>query len=170
MSPPDGDSEQHKGVVRALFNEEINVDDIPSQHICPLTQEPPVVGVYFDVPNRNGYTTDQVFERSQLYRWIATPGNLRSRQNISHPINQQFVPRPSAWNLVRPITANLQVLLHQERQASNLVLLNENPLTDDDRAQYDETMRALVDRFVPFIYLFFIFVMPRLLTSACPFL
>ncbi len=51
MSPPGEDSaqasEQHKGVVRALFNEEINVDDIPSQHICPLMQEPPAVGVYF---------------------------------------------------------------------------------------------------------------------------
>ncbi len=111
MSPPGGDSaqasEQHKGVVHALFNEEINVDDIPSQHICLLMQEPPVVDVYFDVPNRNGDTTDQVFERSQLYRWIATPGNLRSHQNVSHPINQQFAPRPSAWNLVCPITANL---------------------------------------------------------------
>jgi hypothetical protein len=116
VSPPEGDfaqaSEQHKGVVRALFNKEINVDDIPSQHICPLMQESPVVGVYFNIPDRNGDTTDQVFEWSQLYRWIATRGNLRSRQNISHPINQQFVPRPSAWNLVHPITANLQALLH----------------------------------------------------------
>ncbi len=112
MSPPGGDSaqasKQQEGAVCALFNKEINVDDIPSQHICPLMQEPPVVGVYFDVPDRNGDTTDQVFEWSQLYRWIATPGNLRSRQNVSHPINQQFVPRPSAWNLVRPITANLR--------------------------------------------------------------
>ena len=76
VSPPT--TERHKGVVCALFNEEVNVDNIPSQHICPLTQEPPVVGVYFDIPDRNGDTTDQVFERSQLYRWVATPGNLRS--------------------------------------------------------------------------------------------
>ncbi len=116
VSPPGRDSaqasEQHKGVVCALFNKEIYVDDIPSQHISPLTQEPPIVGVYFNVPNRHRDTTDQVFERSQLYRWIATSGNLRSRQNVSHPINQQFVPRPSAWNLVRPVTANLQALLY----------------------------------------------------------
>ncbi len=100
VSPPDADSdkahEQRKGVVRALFNQELNLHDIPSQHICPLTQEPPVVGVYFDVPDINGDVTDQVFERSQLYRWIATPGNMRMCQNISHPINQQFVPCPSA--------------------------------------------------------------------------
>ncbi len=110
VSPPT--TEQHKGVVCALFNEEVNVDNIPSQHICPLTQEPPIVGVYFDIPDRNGDTTDQVFERSQLYRWIGTPGNLRSCRNISHPINQQFAPRPSAWNLLRPVTADLQALLH----------------------------------------------------------
>jgi hypothetical protein len=82
LSPPGGDSdqasEQHEGVIRALFNQEVNVQDIPSQQICPLTQEPPVVGVYFDIPDRNGDTTNQVFERSQLYRWIATPGNMRS--------------------------------------------------------------------------------------------
>ena len=106
VSPPT--TEQHERVVCALFYKEVKVDDIPSHHICPLTQEPPVVGVYFDILDRNGDTTDQVFERSQLYRWIATPGDLRSRRNVSHPINQQFVPRPSAWNLVRPITANLR--------------------------------------------------------------
>jgi hypothetical protein len=82
VSPPGGDSaqasEQHEGVTPALFNKEVNVDDIPSQHICLLMQEPPVVGVYFDVPDRNRDTTEQVFEWSQLYRWIATPRNLRS--------------------------------------------------------------------------------------------
>ncbi len=93
---------------------------------------------------------------------------MRSRQNVSHPINQQFVPHPSAWNLVRPVTANLQTLLHSERQALNPILLDENPLTDDDIAQYNETIRALVDWFVPFIYVSCIYVWPRLLTSACP--
>jgi hypothetical protein len=69
MSPPGGDSaqasERHEGVVRALFNKEINVDDIPSQHICPLMQEPSVVGVYFDVPDRNGDTTNSLFHVNQ---------------------------------------------------------------------------------------------------------
>ncbi len=118
VSLPGGDSaqasEQHEGVLCALFGKEVNVDDIQSQHICPLMQEPPVVGVYFNVPNRNRDTTKQVFERSQLYRWIATPGNLRFRQNNSHPINQQYVPHPSVWNLVCPTTPDLQALLHQE--------------------------------------------------------
>ncbi len=83
VSPPDADSdkprEQREGVVCALFNQELNLHDIPSQHICPLTQEPPVVGVYFDIPDIHGHITDQVFKRSQLYRWIAMPGNMRMR-------------------------------------------------------------------------------------------
>jgi hypothetical protein len=83
VSPPDADSdearEQQEGVVCALFNQELNLHDIPSQHICLLTQEPPIVGVYFDIPDIHGHITDQVFKRSQLYRWIATPGNMRMR-------------------------------------------------------------------------------------------
>ena len=42
-----------KGVVRALFDkgEGVDVNNIPSQHICPLKQEPPVIGVYFHILN-----------------------------------------------------------------------------------------------------------------------
>ena len=153
-SPPDADSdearEQREGVVCALFNQELNLHDIPSQHICPLTQEPPIVGVYFDIPDIHGHITDQVFKRSQLYRWIATPGNMRMRRNVSHPINQQFVPRQSAWNLVRAVSADLQAVLTRDRQALNLALVDENPLTAEDIVHYDDTMRASVDRFVPF--------------------
>jgi hypothetical protein len=154
VSPPDADSdearEQREGVVCALFNRELNLHDIPSQHICPLTQEPPVVGVYFDIPDINRHITDQVFKRSQLYRWIATPGNMRMHRNVSHLINQQFVLRQSAWNLVRTVSADLQAVLTQERQALNLRLVDENPLTAEDIVHYDDTMRASVDWFVPF--------------------
>jgi hypothetical protein len=93
-------------VVPALFNdgEGRDVNNIPSQHICPLKQEPPVIGVYFDVPNSDGTISEQVFERSDLYRWIGTSGSYRAKRNVCHPINQQFVFCPSAWNLVRPIS------------------------------------------------------------------
>ena len=41
--------------------------DIPSQHICPLVQEPPFDAVHFDVPSANGTTTtptsQQVYEK-----------------------------------------------------------------------------------------------------------
>ena len=103
----------------ASGNEEINVNDISSQHICPLTQEPPFQGVHFDVPDFNGRITEQVFERSQLYRWIATQGNLNARRNVSHPFNQQFVSCSVAWDLVRLACAKLHALLHREQLALN---------------------------------------------------
>ena len=75
VSPVGQAIEHHEGVTQALFDDEVNVNDIPSLHLCPLSQEPPVVGVYFDVPNRNGGINVQVFEKSALYRWIATAGD-----------------------------------------------------------------------------------------------
>ena len=100
-------------LVRALFpgNEDgIDVNDIPSQHICPLTQEPPFQGVHFDIPDTNGRISDHVFEQSGIYRWIATPGNLSARRNVSHPFNRQAVARSTARNLLRPVSAELQAL------------------------------------------------------------
>ena len=75
VSPVGQASEHHEGVAQALFDKEVNINYIPSLHICPLSQEPPAVGVYFDVPNRNGGINAQVFEKSALYRWIATAGD-----------------------------------------------------------------------------------------------
>ena len=126
--------------------EEVDTDNIPSQHICPLKQEPPVIGVYFDIPNADGTLSDQVFERSEIYRWIATLGNSRAHRNVSHPINQQFIFRPEAWNLVRRVSNELQVLLQQERLALGLVPYDENPLTAADNDMYNEAMRIANDR------------------------
>ena len=141
VSPPVDNSahasrEPHEDVVCTLFagNEETNVDNIASQHVCPLSCEPPFQGVHFDVPDSNGHITEQVFEWSQLYRWNATPGNLNARRNVCHPFNQQFVSGSVAWYLVRPACKELQALLHQEQLALGYPLEDENPLTDEDRA------------------------------------
>jgi len=171
VSPPVDNSTHASGepsedVVRDLFsgrNEEIDVDDIDSQHICPLSREPPFQGVHFDVPDSNGRISEQVFERSDLFRWIATPGNLNARRNVIHPFNQQFVPRSDAWDLVRTVCEELQTILHRERVALNYPLEDENPLTDVDRARYAETMRASVARFVLLLYVSFFVV--HILTS-----
>jgi hypothetical protein len=171
VSPPvynttHASGEPSEDVVRDLFsgsNEEIDVDDIDSQHICPLSREPPFQGVHFDVPDSNGRISEQVFERSDLYRWIATPGNLNACRNVIHPFNQQFVSRSVAWDLVRPVCEELQTILHRERVALNYPLVDENPLTDVDRARYAETMRASVDRFVLLFYVSFFVV--HILTS-----
>jgi hypothetical protein len=64
-------------------------DNIPSQHLCPITQEPPFDAVHFDVPTADGATipNQQVYKRSALYRFIATPGTS-VREGIS------FTPSP----------------------------------------------------------------------------
>ena len=145
-------------VVPALFNdgEGRDVNNIPSQHICPLKQEPPVIGVYFDVPNSDGTISEQVFERSDLYRWIGTSGSYRAKRNVCHPINQQFFFRPSAWNLVCTISNELQELLQQERLALGLVNYDENSLSQVDHDNYNETMReANDDRFVFTAFIFY---------------
>ncbi len=76
VSPPGQAVEHHEGVALVLFEGEVDVNDIPSIYICPLSQEPPVAGVHFDVSNEDGGISDQVFERSYLYRWIGTQGSL----------------------------------------------------------------------------------------------
>jgi hypothetical protein len=148
FAPAKAMSVHPEGVVRALFDEGEGVDtnNIPSQHICPLKQEPPVIGVYFDIPNSDGTLSEQVFERSEIYRWIATLGNSRAHRNVSHPINQQFIFRPEAWSLVRRVSSELQVLLHRERVAMGLLPYDENPLTAEDTDLYNEAMRTANDR------------------------
>jgi hypothetical protein len=97
---------------------------------------------------------------------------------VCHPLNQQFFSRFVAWDFVRPACEELQALLHQERVALDLPLEDENPLTDEDRSQYAETMRSSVERFVfllfslPFIFdcifsrLHYSFIVDRLIDRS----
>ena len=66
--------------------------DIPSQHICPLVQEPPFDAVHFDVPSTNGTTTtptsQQVYEKSAPYRFVGTQGDLSLRRTLTHPFSR----------------------------------------------------------------------------------
>jgi hypothetical protein len=73
---------------RSLFNNDA-ADNITSQHLCPITQEPPFDAVHFDVPTAEGATilNQQVYKRSALYQYIATPGTS-AREGIS------FTPSP----------------------------------------------------------------------------
>jgi hypothetical protein len=120
-----------KDVARSLFiKKTINPSNIPSQHICPLTQELPFVGVHFDVPDANGVITEQVYKQSLLYWFMATLGTMNAHWNVFHPLkNRASVPRTLAWNLACPATAVLQVLLHQEQHVLGFPLVDENPLT-----------------------------------------
>ncbi len=51
---PGGAAEQPlNDLSRSLFNNGA-ADNIPSQHLCPITQEPPFDAVHFNVPTADG--------------------------------------------------------------------------------------------------------------------
>jgi hypothetical protein len=53
---PGGAAEQPlNDLSRSLFNNDA-ADNIPSQHLCPITQEPPFDAVHFDVPTADDAT------------------------------------------------------------------------------------------------------------------
>ena len=71
--PGNAEGGAHHDLARSLFNNpEVQEEgDIPSQHMCPLTREPPFDAVHFDVPDGASATTaanQQVYERSALFR------------------------------------------------------------------------------------------------------
>jgi hypothetical protein len=51
----DAAEKPHDDLSYALFNNN-TLDNIPSQHLCPITQEPPFDTTHFYVPTANGAT------------------------------------------------------------------------------------------------------------------
>jgi hypothetical protein len=98
--PGDAAEQPHDDLSRALFSNNTS-DNIPSQHLCPITQEPPFDTVHFNVPTTNGATipNQQVYERSVLYQCVARPGNLSARRNIIHPFTRAPIAQNRAWDL-----------------------------------------------------------------------
>ncbi len=130
---PGGAAEQPlNDLFRSLFNNDA-ANNIPSQHLCPITHEPPFDAVHFDVPTTDGATipNQQVYERSALYRYIATPGTS-AREGISFTPSPVPVGRNRAWDFVRPIVPALQETLHREQLALDLLLEDDNPLNHND--------------------------------------
>jgi hypothetical protein len=108
ISPPgvpgDAADEQHGDLSRALFGNDtaaVQENNIPSQHFCPMIQEPPFEAVHFDVPSTNGTTTtptsQQVYEKSALYRVIGTQGEFSLRRTLTHPFTRVRIARNLAW-------------------------------------------------------------------------
>jgi hypothetical protein len=120
---PGGAAEQPlNDLSRSLFDND-TADNIPSQHLCPITQEPPFDAVHFNVPTADGATipNQQVYERSALYWYIATPGTFSARRNIIHPFTRAPIARNRAWDFVGPVVPALQETLHREQLALGLL-------------------------------------------------
>ena len=91
MGDPGNEEGAHNDLARSLFNNmEVQEDDIPSQHMCPLTRGPPFDAVLFDVPDDASVmaANQQVYERSALFRCITTQGTLSTFRNIFHPLTR----------------------------------------------------------------------------------
>ena len=96
LGDPGNAKGMHHDLASSLFNNtEVPEEDIPSQHMCPLTRKPPFDAVHCDVPDGASITTanQQVYERSALSRCIATPGTLSAFQNIFHPLTRAHIAR-----------------------------------------------------------------------------
>ncbi len=131
---PGGAAEQPQNdLSRSLFNKN-TLNNIPSQYLCPITQEPPFDAIHFDVPTAISATipNQQVYERSALYRCIAIPGILSAIRNIIHPFTHAPIAWNRAWDFVHPVEPALQEALHCERLALSLLLEDDNPLNDNN--------------------------------------
>jgi hypothetical protein len=123
----------HDDLSHALFNNDTSYN-IPSQHLCPITQEPPFDAVHFDVPTANGamIPNQQFYERLALYQYNATPGTLSVRRNIIHPFICAPIARNRAWDLFRPVDPALQETLPREWLAVGHLLEDDNPLNHNN--------------------------------------
>ena len=155
ISPPSvpGDAvyEQHDDLSRSLFGNDTAAirDNIPSQHLCPIVQEPPFDAVHFDLPSTNGTTTapnsQQVYKKLALYRLVGTQGAMSSQRTLSCPFTRVGIAQNLAWDYVRPVAPTLQETLLRERLAFGLLLEDDNPLKDKDCCKYNQTTRGCVD-------------------------
>ena len=121
-------------------------NEFPSTHVCPfLINEPPIQGAYFDIPGANGELSQQVFEYSRLYWYIATLGTGRSFRSVRHPLNGGLVGRQEALPFVRRVSPELQAVFDQERLRRGLTLDDDEPIGPSDNALFDDTMRRVRD-------------------------
>ena len=142
----DGNASRIRTVSPTTTNHADDDADFLSAYLCPfLINKPPVEGAYFDVAGADGELSQQVFEYSRLYRYIATLGTGRSFHPIRHPLNGGLVGRQEALLFVRRASPELQAVFDQERLRRGLTLDDDEPIGPSDNALFNETMRQVRD-------------------------
>ncbi len=111
----------------------------PSQYECPINHEPPAFGAKF-------MNHPQVFEYSTIFRHLATLGHLSAVRNVFHPTTCDSIPRTEVLNQVNYCTPEVQSIITAERRLCGLSENDQNPITDNERALYETTMRELQQR------------------------
>ena len=130
------------------FSQHEDANEFSPQHLCPfLLGEPPVDGAYFDVPGADNQISAQVFEYSQLYRYIVANGRwpLRSFGEVRHPMNGGWVRRDQALALVRRVSVETQAILSAERARQGLSLVDSQPITNELRTAYQQMIASVLN-------------------------
>jgi hypothetical protein len=98
--------------------------------------------IFFDLPDsRDTVVNQQVYERSAIYRMIATPGRMRARRYVVHPLTCVSIPRTQAWSFVCLVNSSLLEIIHCEQQSLGLALENEEPINNHDHCLHEQTMQ-----------------------------
>jgi len=121
-------------------------DDFPSILTCPISGEPPVDAVTFEVEDENGQFSPQVFDRRNLFLHIAHQGDqMGSLRNVRHPLAGGTIPRDRALALVRNVPPDVQARINEQRRRLHLSL-DQNPITQDDWDVYNRTVANVLHR------------------------
>ena len=115
---------------------------------CSYTKQPPYRAVYLNIPGADGHMSVQVFEYTALYRSISITGFYSQYRNLRHPIiggerGVGFIDRRRALEVVVDVEPHIQERISREREL--LKLPPDEPLVDEDRAKYEETMAKMED-------------------------
>jgi len=104
-------------------------DEFPSHLLCPVVMgEPPINEVTFDIPDRHGNVSTQVFEESYLYRHIATTEVGRAFRNIRHPLTGAMICHDIALSFITRVSPELQERMNSEWHRRGLSLVEDSPL------------------------------------------
>ena len=119
----------------------------PSYFICPITQQPLVREVTFDIPAYGVQSRcPQVFEYFAVYRYIAMQGVYHAWRDVSHPITRKSVRGDDALSFVHDVDTESQEIKNQEHLRIGLSLEDERPLTSADYNLYHETVANVHNR------------------------
>jgi hypothetical protein len=115
----------------------------PNYYICPISQQPPLRGVTFDIPGEDGSQQQQcpqVFEYSMIYRHIASQGVGIARRSVAHPITRQWARRDVALSFVHDVDELTQERIRQQRLQLGLTIEDSQPLCQADLELYHRTI------------------------------
>ena len=122
--------------------------DFPSKYICSFTQEPPLHGVTFNIVDENGISSEQVFERSALFRFIYTCGKFDSFRFVRHPTIGARIRRSEASSYISPVSEEIKSLLHQQRTRNYLSVKEEDEddiITEKDHKAMAKMIKRMND-------------------------